>query len=128
MVGASDLAALLGFSERVIGLTIVSGGTGLPEVAASVVSSVRGRTDMAIGNVIGSNLFNILIVLGLNALISPLPVPAELIHSDCWWMLGVTLLLFPIIYTGSRVTRGEGILLLLVYVVYIGLVLSLNAS
>lgn len=124
VTGATGLARLLGMSERVIGLTIVSAGTGLPEVMASLVSSIRGRSDIAIGNVIGSNLFNILGTLGLTAVVAPLPVPPALIHSDGWWMLGVTVLLLPIIYSGLRVSRGEGALLLTIYAVYIGLLLS----
>lgn len=124
VTGAVEVARLLGWSERVIGLTIVSAGTGLPEVVASLVSSLRGRSDVAIGNVIGSNLFNILGILGLSALLSPLPVPPELIASDCWWMLGVTVVLFPIMVTRLRITRLEGTLLLATYVVYLGLLLA----
>lgn len=124
VTGASAVARVLGWSERVIGLTIVSAGTGLPEVVASLVSSVRGRSDVAIGNVIGSNLFNILAVLGLSAMAAPLPVQPALFASDCWWMLGVTLLLFPILFTGLRVNRWEGGILLAVYCVYLGLLLS----
>ncbi len=122
--GASDLARLWGWSERVIGLTIVSMGTGLPEVVASLVSSLRGRSDMAIGNVIGSNLFNILMVVGITAGIAPLPVSAELVSSDMLWMVGITLLLFPLLWTGWRVNRAEGALLLVVYGVYLGLLLQ----
>jgi cation:H+ antiporter len=124
VTGAVGLARLLGWSERVIGLTIVSAGTGLPEVVASLVSSVRGRSDMAVGNVIGSNLFNILGILGLSALASPLSVSPALIASDCWWMLGVTVLLFPIMFTSFRVSRWEGGLLLGVYGLYLWLLLS----
>jgi cation:H+ antiporter len=123
VAGASELARLLGWSERVIGLTIVSAGTGLPEVVASLVSSARGRSDVAIGNVIGSNLFNILVILGVSATASPLSVNQALIASDGWWMLGVTLLLFPLMFTGLRVNRLEGALLLVVYAVYLGLLL-----
>jgi cation:H+ antiporter len=124
VLGAVDLAERLGWSERVIGLTIVSAGTGLPEVVASLVSSIRGRSDVAIGNVIGSNLFNILGTLGVCGLVAPLPVEATLIHYDSWWMLGVTLLLFPLMFTGLRVNRWEGGLLLSIYALYIGLVLA----
>jgi cation:H+ antiporter len=83
VTGAVQLARLLGWSERVIGLTIVSAGTGLPEVVASLVSSIRGRSDVAIGNVIGSNLFNMLCILGLSAMIRPLPVQPDIVASDC---------------------------------------------
>ena len=123
ITGAVGLARLLGWSERVIGLTIVSAGTSLPEVVASLVSSLRGRSDVAIGNAIGSNLFNILVILGISALFSPLPVSAELISKDCWWMLGVTLLLFPFMFTGFRINRWEGVLLLAAYGVYLGVLL-----
>ena len=123
VTGAVELARLLGWSERVIGLTIVSIGTGLPEFVTSLVSSVRGRSDVAIGNVMGSNLFNILAILGLSAVASPLPVQPALIASDCWWMLGVTLLLFPIMFTGRKV-RWEGGLLLAAYCIYLGLLLA----
>lgn len=123
VTGAADLARRIGWSDRVIGLTIVSIGTGLPEVVASIIASLRGRVDVALGNVIGSCLFNILGILGLTALIAPLPVQAELIANDLWWMLGITLLLFPVMFTGSRVNRIEGALLLAVYSVYITLIL-----
>ncbi|MGN6547280.1 MAG: calcium/sodium antiporter [Aureliella sp.] len=121
--GASELARLVGWSERVIGLTIVSCGTGLPEVVASLVSSIRGRSDVAIGNVIGSNLFNILVILGLSGLFAPLPVHPALLGRDCWWMLGVTVLLLPMLLNGRRVYRWEGTVLLAVYAAYLWLLL-----
>jgi cation:H+ antiporter len=124
VTGAVDLGRLIGLSERVIGLTIVAAGTGLPEVVTSVVSTVRGRDDVAIANVLGSNLFNILGILGLTALLKPLPISAEIIARDNWWMLGVTLLLFPLMFTGRRVNRFEGGLLLAVYAAYLVLLLG----
>jgi len=124
VTGAVDLARLLGLSERVIGLTIVAAGTSLPEVVTSIVSVARGRDDVAIGNVIGSNLFNILGILGLSALIGPLAVNPLIIARDAWWMLGTTLLLFPLMYTGFRVARWEGGLLLGIYVAYLALLLA----
>lgn len=122
--GAVQLARLMGWSERLIGLTIVSAGTGLPEVVASLVSTIRGRSDVAIGNVIGSNLFNILGILGLSALAAPLSVQPALLASDVWWMLGVTLGLFPFMLTGHRFNRVEGFLLLAVYAAYLALLLG----
>jgi cation:H+ antiporter len=116
--GASQLARLWGWSERLIGLTIVSAGTSLPEVVASGVSSLRGRSDVAIGNVIGSNLFNILVILGVTGLITPLPVQSALVSSDCWWMLAVTAVMIPIMYIGKRIHRWEGFLLLSIFIVY----------
>jgi cation:H+ antiporter len=124
VTGAVKLARLLGWSERVIGLTIVSAGTGLPEVVSSLVSSVRGRSDVAIGNVIGSNLFNILAILGLSAMVQPLPVQPALFTNDCWWMLGTTLILFPFMFTGRLLNRWEGVTLLILYSVYLWLLLA----
>jgi cation:H+ antiporter len=123
VTGAVELGRLVGLSERVIGLTIVAAGTGLPEVVTSLVSSIRGRDDVAIGNVIGSNLFNILGILGINGLIAPLPIAPEIAAWDNWWMLGVTALLFPLMYTGLRINRLEGGVLLAVYLVYMVLLL-----
>jgi cation:H+ antiporter len=107
----------------VIGLTIVAAGTGLAEVVTSLVSSDRGRDDVALGNVIGSNLCNIQGTLGLSALCNPLEVNRHIIEYDNWWMLGVTVLLFPLMFTRLRINRWEGGLLLVVYAVYITLLL-----
>ncbi len=90
----------------------------------SLVSSIRGRDDVAIGNVIGSNLFNILGTLGLSGLIRPVQVPREIITSDNLWMLGLTLLLFPLIFTGRRIARWEGIFLLASYGLYLAILLG----
>jgi cation:H+ antiporter len=119
VTGAVQLARMLGWSERIIGLTIVSAGTGLPEVVASLVSSIRGRSDIAIGNVIGSNLFNILGILGVSGLAHPLPLQRSIYTSDSWWMLAVTLLLFPFMFTGRRINRLEGAVLIVVYIAYL---------
>ena len=127
VTGAITLARLLGMSERVIGLTIVAVGTSLPEVVASLISSIRGRDDIAIGNVIGSNLFNILGLLGLSSVIHPLRVHPSIASVDNWWMLGMTLLLFPLMYTGRIVRRGEGGLLVAVYVTYVAILLLRTA-
>jgi cation:H+ antiporter len=127
VTGAVDLARLFGLSERIIGLTIIAAGTGLPEVVTSVVSTVRGRADVAIGNVIGSNLFNILGILGLSAIVSPLQVHPLIVARDNWWMLGATLALFPLMFTGFRITRPEGGLLLGGYVAYLWFLLTSSA-
>jgi len=122
--GAVTLARLIGMSERVIGLTIISVGTSLPEIVTCLVSSIRGRDDIAIGNVIGSNLFNILGILGLSSLVTALPVNPAIVNGDNWWMLGMTLLLFPLMHTGMKIKRWEGAVLLGSYVVYVGLLLA----
>jgi cation:H+ antiporter len=123
VTGAVTLARLFELSEWVIGLTIVAAGTGLPEAVTSLVSSYRGRDDVAIGNVIGSNLFNILGILGLSSFLTPLSFPSDTIRSDNWWMLGVTLLLFPLLYTSRRISRWEGAVLLILYGVYLTVLL-----
>lgn len=124
VTGASQLAKLWGWSDRLIGLTIVSAGTGLPEVVASLVSSLRGRSDIAIGNVIGSNLFNILNILGITGLVAPLPVASSIVTTDCWWMLGATVVLLPIMANGQRIYRWEGLALLAIYGVYMWTLMS----
>jgi cation:H+ antiporter len=113
----------MGWSERLIGLTIVSVGTSLPEVVASALSLYRGRADVSVGNVIGSNLFNILMILGVSGFITPLPVQEAIYSSDCYWMLGVTLLLFPVMFTGRKISQLEGGILLIVYGTYLTLLI-----
>lgn len=111
------IAKALGWSEAVIGLTIVAAGTSMPELATSVVAAIKKRTDIAIGNVVGSNIFNLLAVLGLTATISP--VETNLINwLDMGVMLGSSLLLLPFMRTGFRIARPEGIVLFLIYVGY----------
>lgn len=118
--GAVALATGLGVSDLVIGLTVVSIGTSLPEIATSVMASLRGERDMAVGNVMGSNLFNILVVLGLTATVAPagVPVAASAAGSDIPIMIGAILLCVPIFFTGQRISRGEGGLLFGYYVSY----------
>ena len=117
--GAVALARIAGMSERVIGLTIVAGGTGAPELATSLVAAFRKRTDVAVANMIGSNIFNVLGILGVTALIAPVHVSPAIIASDMWWMVGTSLLLLPVMRSGARITRGEGAVLTLAYAVYL---------
>ncbi len=119
VTGAVDLATLAGVSERIIGLTVVAVGTSLPELAAAMVAARRGHAEMALANVIGSNIFNILGVLGTVALVHPIPVTAAILRSDMWWMLGFSLLLFPLMQRRHKVAKTEGVLLLVAYVVYL---------
>lgn len=118
---AVELARLLGVSEAVIGLTLVAVGTSVPELATSVLAAVRGQTDIAVGNVIGSNLFNILSVLGLTAVISPITSSPYFI-SDYVVMIVFTLLLLPLAKSDLTLSRREGLLLLFGYAGYIGFV------
>jgi cation:H+ antiporter len=121
--GAVELASLFGMSERVIGLTIVACGTSLPEVVTSVVSGLRGRDDVAVANVIGSNIFNIAVILGVSGLLNPLTVAEQIRTFDIYWMLGTSLLMFPVMRSGMKVTRGEGVFMLVAFSIYIGWVL-----
>jgi cation:H+ antiporter len=106
--GATDIARVFGISETVIGLTLVAVGTSLPELAASIASAVKGRADMALGNVVGSNIFNILGILGITAVIAPLPVPPEMLRLDLWVMLGASLMLAPLLFRGISISRVMG--------------------
>jgi len=119
--GASGIAGYFGVSDLVIGLTIVAIGTSLPELAASVSSARRGETSMAVGNIIGSNLFNNLGVMGLAALIKPFAPPPDVISRDLPIMMGLTLLLLVFAFTPPRrnvLTRWEAAVLLLAFVAY----------
>ena len=111
------LARMLGVSEAVIGLTIVAIGTSLPELATSAVASWKGEGDIAIGNVIGSNIFNILAILGISSLLKPLAA-VNIKPMDIAVMLFCTVALCPIMKTGSAISRKEGAFLLLVYIAY----------
>ncbi len=117
---AVAFAQLLGVSEIVIGLTIVAAGTSMPEVATSVMATLRGHRDIAVGNVIGSNVFNILAVLGISGLVAPtaLAVAPEFLQFNLPVMVAVALLCLPIFFTGSVISRGEGALLLASYAAY----------
>lgn len=114
------IAQYFGVSELVIGLTIVAAGTSLPEVATSVIASIRGERDIAVGNVIGSNIFNILAVLGVSSAVSPagIAVPAAALMFDIPVMIGVALACLPIFFTGYLITRWNGALFLFYYVAY----------
>lgn len=117
--GAVALAELAGMSPRVIGLTIVAVGTSAPEIATSVIAAIRRHTDVAVANLIGSNVMNTLGILGTAGLIMPLPFSPELAGSDMRWMLAATALIFPLMRIGMRVTRWNGVLLLAVYGAYL---------
>lgn len=121
LVGAAVSVALdLGLSERVIGLTVIAVATSLPALMTSLVAALRGERDIAVGNIIGSNLFNLLGVLGITALIStgPLSISPNALDFDLPVMLGVAALCVPLFYSGYRITRLEGLLMLGLYAVY----------
>lgn len=121
LAGAVGIAESFGVSEAVIGLTLVAIGTSLPELSISVIAALRRHADVAIGNILGSNIFNLLGILGISALLQPLPVHARILQFDQWVLLATALILFVFLYTGRRLGRLEGGLLLLGYGVYVGL-------
>lgn len=117
---AITIAQYFGVSELVIGLTIVAAGTSLPEMATSVVASIRGERDIAVGNIVGSNLFNLLSVLGVSSIVSPsgIVVPVAAISFDIPVMIGVALMCLPIFFSGYVISRWNGTLFLFYYVAY----------
>jgi len=117
---ATNLAKAMGVSDVVIGLTIVAAGTSMPEVATSIVATLKGERDIAVGNVVGSNIFNILACLGIASLVAPdgLDIPHAILVFDFWVMLAVALICLPIFFSGRKIARWEGFLLLSYYVAY----------
>jgi cation:H+ antiporter len=118
---ATEIATAAGVSELVIGLTLVAVGTSLPELVTSIVAAARGNSDIAVGNVIGSNIFNILGILGVCAVVTPQPLEPVAAYRDFPAMLLVSLLLLPLARSGGRISRMEGAILLALYVAYSGL-------
>lgn len=116
--GAVVLASAAGVSESVIGLTVVAVGTSLPELIACIVAVLRKHEDVALGNIVGSNIYNILGILGITSIIQPIEVPAEIAAFDIWAMLGVTALLLVQLRSGWRLSRIEGALLVALYAGY----------
>ena len=120
VTGAIELARSLAFSETTIGLTIVAVGTSLPELAASLMAAARRQSDIAVGNILGSNIYNVLGILGVTALVKPIPVPDAIVRLDIWVMLAATLLLLVCATTGRRLGRLEGAAFLAIYAGYVG--------
>jgi cation:H+ antiporter len=118
--GAVTLAKMVGVSDTVIGLTIVAAGTSLPELATSFVATYKGERDIAIGNIIGSNIFNILSILGLSSIVATggLKVSYELLALDYPMMIGVAVITLPVFFTGRIISRWEGVLFLISYILY----------
>ncbi len=119
-----SIAQMFGISDTVIGLTLVALGTSLPELATTVMAALRRQADVALGNVIGSNMFNLLAIIGIAALIAPMPVDLSFLRFDLWVMLGASVLLAPFVFFGQDLTRGWGIALSALYAGYIWLVLT----
>lgn len=115
---AIKISREFGISERVIGVTIIAIGTSLPELITSLMAAFAKKTDMAIGNILGSNIMNILSIIGITAIIKPIDVSGEFLNSDYLWMIGFTLILFPLIRTKMRISFIEGLILFLGYITY----------
>ncbi len=121
--GSVTIAQAAGLSEAVIGLTIVAIGTSMPELVTSIIAVRKGQGDVALGNILGSNIFNILGILGITAIIQPLAVPVQIIELDVWVMCAAALILLLCARTNWTVSRREGGVFLLAYLAYIGFLL-----
>ena len=120
--GAVGMATSLGVSERVVGITVVSVGTSIPELAASVIAVLKKEKAISLGNLIGSNIFNLLAVLGITSIITPITVMDQgLLSSDIFWMLGISFLILPLVFfpKGLRLGWRDGLVLLAVYAIFV---------
>lgn len=126
LLGAIGLGQTLGVPEAIIGLTVVAVGTSLPELAVSIVAAVRKHADVAVGNIIGSCIFNLLSILGIAALVTPLPLTGRLFSIDQFVMLAATAALLLFLFFGLRLSRLKGALLLAGYVIYIAAMFGLQ--
>lgn len=122
--GAVNIATAYGISDTVIGLTLVAVGTSLPELATTVMAALRRQADVALGNVIGSNMFNLLGIIGVASLVGPIPVDPQFLSFDLWVMLAASLLLIPFVFMKVNITRFWGLILSALYIAYILVVLA----
>lgn len=127
LLGAVGLGEALGVPEAIIGLTVVAVGTSLPELAVSVIAAIRKHADVAVGNIIGSNIFNLLCISGIASTIAPLPLEGRLFQIDQFVMLGVSVVLLLFLFFGLRLSRLKGAVLLVAYVVYIAAMFGLQS-
>jgi cation:H+ antiporter len=119
VTGAVEIARAAGISDTIVGLTLVAVGTSLPELVTSVVASLRRQGDVAFGNILGSNIYNVLGILGVTALVRPIPVPPEIVRLDIWVMLAATALLLVFARTGRRLDRRESAVFVAAYAGYV---------
>jgi len=114
-----SIAKSQGVSEKLISVTIVAFGTSLPELVTSAMAAIRKETDISIGNLIGSNIFNIFAILGITAVVHPLTISDSINQFDVYFLLGISLLLLPIMLFGKKIGRWKGVFLILFYVFYV---------
>ena len=120
--GAISLANSLGVSERIISITVVSIGTSIPELSASIIAVINKEKAISIGNLIGSNIFNLMAVMGVTALVNPIPVSdLNMLSNDIWWMLGISLMILPLVFLPRKKQLGrlDGLILLILYVCFL---------
>jgi cation:H+ antiporter len=117
--GATALARAAGIADEVIGLTVVAVGTSLPELATSIVAAYRGHSDVCLGNILGSNIFNLFGIMGVTAMVVPVPFPDQIVQFDLWALLFVSVLLIPFMMSGRRISHMEGGVLLALYAGYV---------
>jgi cation:H+ antiporter len=119
--GAAEIARMLNVSERVISITMVAFGTSVPELATSAIAAIRKEMDISIGNILGSNVFNLFAILGITSIVVPIPVAGQVISFDIFWMLGIALLLFLFMFPLNRakINRLYGTALLFIYAAYV---------
>lgn len=122
--GAVAIARDFGVSETAIGLTLVAVGTSLPELATTMVAAMRRHAEVALGNVIGSNMFNLLAIIGIASFVGPIPVDPQFLRLDLWVMAGASLMLAPFVFLGWNLKRSAGIVLTTIYVLYLVVVLT----
>lgn len=118
---ATVIARTFGISETVIGLTLVAVGTSMPELATTVMAAIRRQADVALGNVIGSNLFNLLAIIGVASFVAPIPVDSQFLTFDLWVMLAASLLLIPFVFLRQNIGRIWGVILILFYTAYVAM-------
>jgi cation:H+ antiporter len=123
--GSIALAKNLGVSDTIIGLTIVAVGTSMPELVTSVMAAIRKHADVAYGNIVGSNIFNVLFILGTTSIIQPIDIPSQIARFDIWVMLGATALLVYFARTGAKLQRWEGWVFIACYAAYTGYLISI---
>lgn len=122
--GAIEMARVFGVTEHVISVTLIAFGTSVPELATSAIAAFKKQSDISVGNLIGSNTFNILAILGITSMVTEIPVGSDVIDNDLLWMLATALLVLPFLFIGKKIYRIEGFILFCMYLTYICFVLK----